>query len=80
MPDDDINKITYENAMRWYHFDPFAHVPREQARVGALRRSVDGHDISVQPRSTHFVGAQEKLAGYHRRAQAAMSASGPSTR
>jgi predicted TIM-barrel fold metal-dependent hydrolase len=79
VPDDDINKITYENAMRWYRFDPFAHVPREQATVGALRRSVSGHDISVQPRSTHFVGAQEKLAGYHRRVEAAMSTA-PTTR
>jgi len=74
VPDADINKITYENAMRWYQFDPFKHVPREQATVGALRKSVEGHDISVQPRSTHFVGAQEKLASYHRRAEAALSA------
>ena len=80
VPDDDINKITYQNAMRWYQFDPFAHVPREQATVAALRRSVAGHDISVQPRSTHFVGAQEKLAGFRRRAEAALSAVGPSTR
>ena len=79
VPDDDINKITYQNAMRWYQFDPFAHVPREQATVGALRRSVSGHDISVQPRSTHFVGAQEKLAGFRRRAEAALSTA-PTTR
>jgi hypothetical protein len=79
VPDDAINKITYQNAMRWYQFDPFAHVPREQATVGALRRSVSGHDISVQPRSTHLVGAQEKLAGYHRRVEAALSTA-PTTR
>ena len=24
VPDDEIDKITHENAMRWYHFDPFA--------------------------------------------------------
>ena len=33
--DDEIRKITHENAMRWYSFDPFAHVPRDQATVGA---------------------------------------------
>lgn len=27
VPDDEINKITHENAMRLYHFEPFAHVP-----------------------------------------------------
>lgn len=35
--DDDINAITHGNAMRVFGFDPFAHVPREQATVGALR-------------------------------------------
>ena len=31
--DADIDKITHENAMRWYRFDPFAHRPREQCTV-----------------------------------------------
>ena len=39
VPDDEMNKMTYENAMRWYHFDPFTHIPREQATVGALRKA-----------------------------------------
>ena len=37
VPDDEINKITHLNAMRVYNFDPFRHVPRDQATVGALR-------------------------------------------
>jgi predicted TIM-barrel fold metal-dependent hydrolase len=37
LPDDEVNKITHENAMRIFRFDPFAHRPREQATVGALR-------------------------------------------
>ena len=37
VPDDELNKITHENAMRWYSFDPFAHRTREQCTVGALR-------------------------------------------
>ena len=46
--DDEIRKITHENAMRWYLFDPFAHVPRDQATVGA-RAKAAGHDVSIMP-------------------------------
>ncbi|PRC55885.1 amidohydrolase, partial [Mycobacterium sp. ITM-2017-0098] len=46
--DDETNKMTFENAMRWYHWDPFAHIPKEQATVGALRRAAEGHDVSIQ--------------------------------
>jgi predicted TIM-barrel fold metal-dependent hydrolase len=48
VPDADLAKITHENAMRWYRFDPFAHRPREQCTVGALRAEVAGHDVSVR--------------------------------
>lgn len=53
VPDDEINKITHENAMRLYHFDPFKHVPREEAKVGALRKQAEGHDVSIQALSNH---------------------------
>ena len=46
--DADINKITHENAMRWYRFDPFAHRPREQCTVGALRAEVPDHDVAIR--------------------------------
>jgi predicted TIM-barrel fold metal-dependent hydrolase len=52
----DINKMTHENARRWYSFDPFAHLPREQATVGALRQAADGHDVSVRALSHHQTG------------------------
>jgi hypothetical protein len=58
VPDDEINKMTHENAMRWYSFDPFAHVPREQATVGALRRASGDHDVSVRSRS-HQIPCRE---------------------
>jgi len=48
VPDADIDKITHENAMRWYRFDPFSVRPKEQSTVGALRAEVAGHDVSVQ--------------------------------
>ena len=41
VPDDEINKMTHENAMRIFRFDPFAHRPREKATVGALRAEAD---------------------------------------
>ena len=37
VPDNEINKMTYENAMRVFRFDPFATIPKEKATVGALR-------------------------------------------
>jgi predicted TIM-barrel fold metal-dependent hydrolase len=52
VPDDEINKITYENAMRWYSFDPFVHRTREQCTVGALKAEVAGHDVSVHAYDT----------------------------
>ena len=53
VPDDEINKMTYENAMRWYHFDPFTHIPKQHATVGALRKAAEGHDVSIQALSHH---------------------------
>jgi predicted TIM-barrel fold metal-dependent hydrolase len=48
VPEDELAKITYENAMRWYSFDPFAHRPKERCTVGALRAEVAGHDVSIR--------------------------------
>ncbi|MER5754520.1 amidohydrolase family protein [Streptomyces sp. NPDC002088] len=44
--DDEINKITHLNALKHYQFDPFTHIPREQATVGALRAKAQGWDVS----------------------------------
>jgi predicted TIM-barrel fold metal-dependent hydrolase len=48
VPDIELNKISHENACRWYHFDPFAHRPKEQATVAALRAEAGGHDVSIR--------------------------------
>jgi predicted TIM-barrel fold metal-dependent hydrolase len=37
LPDAQIEKITHENALRHYQFDPFSIRPREQCTVAALR-------------------------------------------
>jgi hypothetical protein len=39
--DASIAKITHANAMRIYHYDPFAHRPKEQCTVAALRAEVN---------------------------------------
>jgi predicted TIM-barrel fold metal-dependent hydrolase len=60
VPDGDLNKITYENAMRWYSFDPFAHRPKEKCTVAALRAENPDHDVSIKARGT---GSSGKPAG-----------------
>jgi predicted TIM-barrel fold metal-dependent hydrolase len=46
--DEDLAKITHENAMRWYSFDPFAIRPKERCTVAALRAESPGHDVSIR--------------------------------
>lgn len=71
VPDGEIDKMTHLNAMRWYSFDPFAHVPREQATVGALRAAAAGHDVSIRALSHHQTSAEEKLAAWEQQISAA---------
>jgi hypothetical protein len=47
VPDDEIDKITHLNAMRNFSYDPFAHIPRDQASVGALRAQAT--DVDTTP-------------------------------
>jgi predicted TIM-barrel fold metal-dependent hydrolase len=57
--DAEMNKISHENAMAWYHFDPYAIRPKEQCTVGALRAEVEGHDVATRSFDT---GRFEKSA------------------
>lgn len=70
VPDDEINKITHENAMRLYHFEPFAHIPREQATVGSLRKQAEGHDVSIQALSNHDKRGGSSVADFTANARA----------
>ena len=49
--DEHARKMTHENAMRWYSFDPFAIRPKEQCTVKALRAESPGHDVSIKAMS-----------------------------
>ncbi|MGH9049628.1 MAG: amidohydrolase family protein [Acidimicrobiia bacterium] len=42
VPGDEVTKMTHENAMRIFRYDPFAHRPKEQSTVAALRAEVAG--------------------------------------
>jgi predicted TIM-barrel fold metal-dependent hydrolase len=48
VPDDEVDKMTHLNAMRIFQYDPFAHRPREQCTVGALRAEAAGVDVSLK--------------------------------
>jgi hypothetical protein len=58
VPEDEVNKITFENAMRWYHWDPFTHITRDHATIGALRKAAEGHDVSIKALSHHERGSR----------------------
>jgi predicted TIM-barrel fold metal-dependent hydrolase len=58
VPDDEIEAITHANALRYFRFDPFAHRPREECTVGALRARAA--DVDVAPRS---VGKRPQSTG-----------------
>ena len=57
---EEIGKITHQNAMRWYSFDPFAHRGRDQSTVRALRAEAVGHDVSTR---SYDKGRFEKSVG-----------------
>lgn len=48
LPTDVVAKITHQNAMRHYQFDPFAHRPPEKCTVAALR--AESPDVDVVTR------------------------------
>ena len=48
VPDDEVAKITHENALRLFSFAPFTHVPKDQATVGALRARATDVDLGYR--------------------------------
>jgi Amidohydrolase len=48
LPDDEITKITHENAMRLYSFDMFSHISKEDLTVGALRSQAADVDLGFR--------------------------------
>jgi predicted TIM-barrel fold metal-dependent hydrolase len=52
LTDVQVAKITHENAIRLFSYDPFAHVAREDATVGALRAQAEGRDLTTRSKGT----------------------------
>jgi predicted TIM-barrel fold metal-dependent hydrolase len=46
LTDAEIDKITHENSMGFFKYDPFSVRPREKCTVGALRAEAAGWDVS----------------------------------
>ena len=47
LTDEQVRKVTHENAMRLFSFDPYTRRPKERCTVGALRAEAEGHDVSL---------------------------------
>ena len=60
LSDEEIDKVTWQNAARWYQFDPFEHRDRSECTVAALRAQAT--DVDITPREygpsdhTHRIG------------------------
>jgi predicted TIM-barrel fold metal-dependent hydrolase len=61
--DDEIDKITWQNAARFFSWDTFATVPREQATVRALRAQAHDVDTSIRSRKDWAALYAERHAG-----------------
>jgi predicted TIM-barrel fold metal-dependent hydrolase len=59
LTDEEINKITHLNAMRAFSYDPFKHIARKDATVGALRAAAKAKGVSTEP--TSFGGAERPV-------------------
>ena len=49
--DEEIHKITWQNSVRFFGWDPFAHMAKEQSTVRALRALATDVDTSRMPRA-----------------------------
>jgi hypothetical protein len=49
--DEEIHQITWQNACRFFDWDPFSHVPKDQATVGALRARATDVDTTRMSRA-----------------------------
>jgi predicted TIM-barrel fold metal-dependent hydrolase len=77
LPDNEIEMITWQNACKFYRFDPFEHTPREQATVGALRAQAADVDVTpraLQPSDTRINIMDNMQAMQHARLEAAKEA------
>jgi predicted TIM-barrel fold metal-dependent hydrolase len=51
--DEEIDKISWKNAARFFEWDAFEHIPKERATVGALRALAMDVDTTVTPKEEY---------------------------
>jgi predicted TIM-barrel fold metal-dependent hydrolase len=61
LTDEQIDKVTHRNVMRFFRFDPFQHYKREELTVGALRAKAKAAGVDTTPKSSG--GAAPLAAG-----------------
>ncbi|HEY7135383.1 MAG TPA: amidohydrolase family protein [Acidimicrobiia bacterium] len=59
LTDAEIDQMTYQNAMRFFQYDPFAHRAKERCTVGALRAEAIGVDTTPTSASSRPKVARE---------------------
>jgi len=65
LPEHQIEKLTYRNAIKFFNFDPFAHHKREELTVSALRALAAEDKVDTTLRS--YGGAKPLVDGVKRR-------------
>lgn len=60
-----LNKVTHENALKWFKFDPFKTYAKADLTVGALRAKAKADGVDTTPQS--FGGARPLAEGEKRR-------------
>jgi hypothetical protein len=66
LDDATIDQLTHENAMRIFQFDPYAHRPKEQSTVGALRAEAASAGVDTAARTMR---TREQTLGMNAAAQ-----------
>ena len=61
--DDEIDAISWKNVARFFNLDPFAHVAREHATVGALRARARAAGVDTSETSKSEYRRRAELAG-----------------
>ena len=51
--DEEINKITYQNAAKWFGLDLFKHTAKKDATVGALRARAADVDLRTRSKAEY---------------------------
>jgi len=49
--DGEMDQITWSNVARFFDYDPFQHIAKEQATVGALRAQATDVDTAIRSRT-----------------------------